>query len=112
VAQDWVKIMATEIKSSTLQDYRYTMNRYVLPYFGNTPVAKITHFDIRKFMSGLTSTNKRKNNILVSMRSVIKMAFLSDIIDRNPMDKIKNLKIEKPDIYPLSMDEVGLFLSK
>ncbi len=110
VAQDWVKIIATEIKSSTLQDYRYTMNRYVLPYFGNTPIGEINHLDIRKFMSGLTCTNKRKNNILVPMRSVIKMAFLSDIIDRNPMDKIKNLKIEKPDIYPLSMDEVRLFL--
>jgi integrase len=111
VAQDWVKIMAKEIKSSTLQDYRYTMNRYILPYFGNTPIGAITHLDIRKFMSGLTCTNKRKNNILVPMRSVIKMAFLSDIIDRNPMDKIKNLKIDKPDIHPLSMEEVRLFLS-
>jgi integrase len=40
------------------------------------------------------------------------MAYLSDLIDKNPFDKIKNLKTSKPDIYPLSMDEVRLFLDK
>jgi integrase len=46
------------------------------------------------------------------MRSVLKMAYLSDMIDKNPLDKIKNLKTSKPDIYPLSMEEVRLFLDK
>ena len=38
------------------------------------------------------------------------MAFLSEIIEKNPMDRVKNLKTDKPDIYPLSMEEVRLFL--
>jgi len=46
------------------------------------------------------------------MRSVLKMAYLSDIIDKNPMDRVRNVKTDKPDIYPLSMEEVRLVLDK
>jgi len=112
ITQDWVKIISTEIRKCTLDDYRYTMNRYILPAFGNTPIKAITYLDIRKFISELTCSNKRKNNILVPMRSVFKMVYLADIIDKNPMDKIKTVKVKKPDIHPLSMDEVRLFLEK
>ena len=106
IAQEWVQIISQEIKTSTLEDYRYTMNRYVLPEFGNRPIALINYLEIKKFVSNLTCSHKRKNNVLVPMRSVFKHAFLSEIIDKNPMDRIRNLKIEKPDIHPLSMEEV------
>lgn len=110
VAQEWIQIISKEIKTSTLRDYRYSMNRYVLPAFGNRPIGQINYLEIKKFVSTPTCSHKRKNSVLVPMRSVFKMAFLSEIIDKSPMDKIKNLKIEKPDIHPLSMDEVRKFL--
>ena len=110
MAKEWVKIISKEIKLSTLTDYRYSMNRYILPHFGNIPIKGINYLDIRKFVSTLTCSHKRKNNVLVPMRSVLKMAYLSEIIDHNPMDRIRNLKIDKPDIHPLSMGEVRLFL--
>lgn len=110
VAQDWVKIISKEIKKSTLHDYRYSMNRYVLPRFGNIPIKDIGYLDIRKFVSELTCSPKRINNVLVPMRSVLKMAFLSEIIEKNPMDRVKNVKTGKPDIHPLSMEEVRTVL--
>ena len=110
LAQVWVKIISQEIKLSTLTDYRYSMNRYILPRFGNTPIKEIGHIDIRKFVAELTCAHKRKNNVLVPMRSVFKMAYMDEIIDKNPMARIRNLKIDKPDICPLSMEEVRLFL--
>ncbi len=109
-AEEWIKIVAKEIKISTLADYRYSMNRYILPYFGNRPISNIGYLEIRKFVSELTCSAKRINNVLVPMRSVLKMAFLDGTIDRNPMDRIKNVKVTKPDIYPLSMEEVKLVL--
>ncbi len=111
MAQVWAKIMATEIKSSTLKDYRDSMNSYILPRFGNVPIGDIGYLDIRKFVSELVCSAKRKNNILVPMRSVLKMAFLAGMIDRNPMDRIRNLKTTKPNIKPLSMEEVRSFLA-
>jgi integrase len=86
------------------------MHRHVLPRFGNTPIGEISYMDIWKFVGDLKCSHKRKNNVLVPMRSVLKMAFLEEIIDQNPMDRVKNVKVTKPDIYPLSMEEVRLVL--
>ncbi|MBA4369631.1 MAG: site-specific integrase [Desulfobacterium sp.] len=112
IAIEWSKIIETEVKASTMQDYRDSMNSYVLPRFGNRAIGQISYVEIKKFVSELTCSAKRKNNILVPMRSVFKMAFIEGIMDRNPMDRIRNLKTDKPDIFPLSMEQVTLFLDK
>ena len=44
------------------------------------------------------------------MRSLMKFALKAGLIDKNPLDLIENLKVSKPDIDPLSMDEVNRFL--
>ena len=110
LAQDWVKIIAAEVKSSTLEDYRSAMNTYILPRFGNTPIREIGYLDIKKFASELPCSGKRKNNVLIPLRSVFKMALLSELIEKNPMDMVRNFKTQKPDINPLSMEEVRLVL--
>lgn len=110
VAQQWVKIMTKKVKSSTMTDYRRTMNYHILPRFGNDPIADITYLDVEEFISELECSHKRINNILVPMRSVMKFALKAGLIEKNPMDLVGNLKVSKPDIYPLSMDEVHLFL--
>ncbi len=73
VVEEWAKITAGELKSSTFRDYRDSMNHYILPRFGNMPIGDINYLDIRKFVSELPSSAKRKNNILVPMRSVFKI---------------------------------------
>jgi integrase len=42
VTEKWAKIKETQIKASTMRDYRSTMNLYVLPRFGNCPINDIT----------------------------------------------------------------------
>lgn len=110
VAQQWVKIKRRQVKESTLRDYRGAMNYYVLPKFGNIPIDKITYLDVEEFISELKCTPKRINNILVPMRSIMKFALKADLIKKNPLALVKNLKTDKPDIYPLSMEEVHRFL--
>lgn len=110
VAQQWVKIMSPKVKSSTLKDYRGAMNYYILPRFGNVPIKDIDFLDIEEFRSEMKCSNKRKNNVLVPMRSLIKFALKAGLIDKNPMDLIENLTVSKPEIYPMSIDEVHRFL--
>ncbi len=111
LAVEWAKIVRKDLKKSTRRDYRYSMNRYVLPVFGNRPVREIDYMEVRTFISELECSPKRISNVLAPMRSVFEMAFLSGIIDTNPMDRVKNPKAGKPDIYPLSMEEVVAFLA-
>jgi len=110
VAQQWVKIMSQKVKSSTLKDYRGAMNYYILSRFGNVPINGIDFLDVEEFRSKLKFSNKRKNNVLVPMRSLMKFALKAGLIDKNPMDLVENLSVSKPEIYPLSVDEVHRFL--
>ena len=80
VAQQWVKIMIQKVKSSTLKDYRGAMNYYILPRFGNVPIDDIDFLDVEEFRSKMKCSNKRKNNVLVPMRSVMKFALRSELI--------------------------------
>ena len=110
VAQQWVKIMPQKVKSSTLKDYRGALNYYILPRFGNVPINDIDFLDIEEFRSEMKCSNKRKNNVLVPMRSLMKFALRAGLIDKNPMDLVENLSVSKPEFYPLSIDEVHRFL--
>ena len=110
MAQEWISIKVKEIKSSTLRDYRSSMNYHVLPKLGNRPIKDIGYREIKKFIAGLSCSGKRLKNVLVPVREVFKFAQLSELIDKNPMDLVQSPKVEKPDIHPLSMEEVNLFL--
>ena len=79
---------------------------------GNRCIRDITFLEIEAFIAGLTCSNKRINNILVPMRSVFKIAIRAGLVDRDPMALVKNLKAEKAEIAPLSMDEVRRFLDE
>lgn len=111
VAQKWANSIVRKVKPSTLRDYKSAMNTYILPRFGNSPISEITFLEIEEFMAELTCSAKRVNNVLVPMRAVMHFAHRAEMIDKNPMNLIANLKTDKPDISPLSMDEVNLFLN-
>ena len=112
LAEEWIKIKAKEIKSSTLRDYKSSMNYHILPLFGNTPIEDIGYRDIKQFMAKLSCSSKRINNVLVPLRSLFEYAHLSGFIDKNPMHLVKSVKAGKPDIHPLSMEEVNRLLEK
>jgi integrase len=110
VAQQWAKIMSQKVKSSTMKDYRGAMNYYILPKFGNVPINDIDFRGVEEFRSAMKCSNKRKNNVLVPMRSLMKFAFRAELIDKNPMDLVDNLTVSKPEIYPMSIEKVHRFL--
>ena len=110
VAQRWVKTAEKKVKSSTLKDYRGAMNFYILSHFGNVPIQNIGFLDVEEFISELTCSHKRINNILVPMRAVFNFALRAGFIDKNPMELVANLKVSKPTINPLSMEDVNAFL--
>lgn len=86
------------------------MNAYVLKRFGNMPIKEISWLDVEDFITDLECSAKRINNLLVPMRGVFKMAHKAGFVDRNIMTLVENRKIEKPQIKPLTMDEVDRLL--
>jgi integrase len=110
VVEKWVKVTIKKIRPSTMIDYKSAMNTYLLPRFGNTPIADITDLDIEEMISEMECSAKRINNILVPLRAVYKLAYKNKFVDENLMLLIENHKVKKAKIRPLSIDQVRLFL--
>jgi len=110
VATEWIKIKAREVKSSTLQDYRGAMNYHILPKIGNLLIKDIGFLEIKRLITSMECSGKRLKNVLVPVREVFKFALLAGFIDKNPMSLVASPKVVKPDIHPLSMEEVNIFL--
>ena len=110
VAKRWAKITKKRVKASTFVGYRIAMNAYILDRFGNSPINKISYLDIEDFISDLECSAKRINNLLVPMRGVFKLAHKSGMVEQNIMSMVENRKVEKPQIHPLSMEDVDRFL--
>jgi len=108
VATQWAEVH--EVEASTMKDYKSALNTYILPEYGNTPIEDIRRTDIILFRKKLPCSNKRKNNVFVPMRCVFRFALEEEYLEKNPMALVKNLTETPPDIYPLSMDEVFVFL--
>ncbi|MFC1868602.1 tyrosine-type recombinase/integrase [Thermodesulfobacteriota bacterium] len=105
MAEKWANIKSSQIKASTMRDYRSSMNLYTLPRFGNRPITEITYLDIEGFKAKLKCSAKRINNILVPMRSVFTMAFKEGIIKDNVMHRVDNLRADEPTIHPFTLEE-------
>jgi len=110
VAVKWFELNKGKLKRSTFRDYRNSMNNFILPRFGNYPIDQINYLDIETFKTDLGVKNKRIINILVPMRSVFRLAMKAGYVDRNPMDLLDPIVAEKPEINPLSYEEVLLLL--
>ncbi len=100
------------MKSTTLHDYKCSMNLHILPYFGNRPIRSITAADVEDFTRILKCSSKRINNILIPVRSLFKLAKKKGYVAENIMFDVDNLKVEETDIYPLSIEQVRSFLEK
>jgi integrase len=112
LTQEWIKTKVKEIKSSNLRDYRSSMNYHILPKLGNIPIDTIGYLDIKRFIASLTCSGKRLKNFLVPMREVFKLAYRSGFIEKDPMRLVESTKVSKPDIHPLSMEEINLFMER
>ncbi len=109
--ESWLVSIEKQTASSTLRDYKSAVRYHLIPAFGDLPLDKLSAQAVRTWMAGLKEiTHKRINNILVPLRGALGDAFHDGVIDRNPMDRIKNLPLETREPDPFTPEEVGLIL--
>ncbi len=112
-SEEWLKQRKLHVKPSTLRDDFSIFKNYLNPYFGEMSLSRITEADIERFISTLGHLSpKRINNVMVPLKTLFKTAYRRKEIKENPCQFIKKLKEPKPEIFPLSFDEVKRFLKK
>jgi len=93
------------LADSTYASYESAVRHNLIPEFGRLKLCDLTTQAIRQWMGGLVISNKRINNVLIPLRGMLADAFADGAIDRNPMDRIKNLEVRQEDPEPFNFDE-------
>jgi integrase len=98
---DFLEDSKRRCSPSTLRDYRSIVEYHLKPNFGHLVIADITASEIKSWLNGLDVSNKRINNILTPLRAILGDAFADGLIDRNPINRIKNLpnRHDEPDPF-------------
>ncbi len=117
-AEKWFDECKIGWRKSYKQTMRDTIDKHLLPYFGEKMVSSIRREDILDFRSQLAKVPGRKSQTLSARRiNAIVLGLrqiLNEAADRynftTPGQRIKPLKIKRQDISPFTMDEVNLML--
>lgn len=97
---------------STYESYESAVRYHLIPAFGKLTVQDLSTQIIRQWMGGLLISNKRINNVLTPLRGMLDDAFADGAIDRNPMDRIRNLEIRHEDPEPFTYEEQQRILAE
>lgn len=117
-AEKWFDECKIGWRRSYIETMRNTIDKHLLPYFGDKMVSSIRREDILDFRSQLAKVPGRKsqnlsarriNAIILGLRQI-----LNEAADRynftTPGQRVKPLKIKRQDIAPFTLDEVNLIL--
>jgi integrase len=96
---------------STLRDYESAIRHHLRPTFGDRLMREVTSGEIKAWLGSLTISGKRINNILIPLRAVFQEAHYDELIDRNPLAPIRNLKHIKEEPDPFTLEEQALILN-
>ena len=111
---DWVNEMKIQWRQSHIETVEGTLKNYLVPYFGEKEVGRITKKDILDFRASLAKVVTRSGNSLSASRinkimTPLRM-ILCEAANRcefsSPYHGIKSLRVRRTDVEPFSIDEV------
>jgi len=104
-----LKMNKASRKENTHKAYRYNLNKYVIPKFGNRKIDSIKASELTLWQNDLLKTlsNKAVINIRIIFNGIFQDALRDEIIQKNPFLIIKAPKnIAKNENIPFSKDEI------
>lgn len=108
--KSWLRRAERRCARSTIRDYGSAIYHHLIPAFGHFTLNQIKPTDIREWIDTLDISNKRINNVLTPLRLTLGEAYAEEIIDRNPMDRIRNLPKRIREPRPFNRDEIARIL--
>ena len=95
-------------KATTTYDYETSLRLHISPTFGNKRLNVIKPSDIQLWQNKLLDTLKprRVRNIRATFNTIFEDAMRDEIIDKNPISRIKTPKLDKIDVKSFSLQEM------
>lgn len=103
-AQKWLDSLS--VSPNTREEYRKVLMKYWMPELALTPMDTPKPSDMKAMVNRVEwSSAKTRNNALIPLRGVFHMAFIDEVITRDPTALIENQKHQKPPVDPFTREE-------
>jgi integrase len=114
-AEDWYRTKSVEWRRSYQASVRHILDKHLLPPLGTLRLGQVDRaciLDLRsKLAAGTTKgLSPATTNRIVGILSMILDESALRLSIPNPCASIKRLKVQRGDIQPFTMDEVGLMI--
>ena len=100
-ATEWLECI--DVSSSTLKDYRSSVNNYIINFFGDKDIRRIRHNDLVKFKKSILRKDKGKYNVMSCLRTMLRYAWRNEDIPSVPPFPV--LSYELPEIEYLEFEQ-------
>lgn len=106
-AQQWYETYKRpDLSISSRTSYATTMNKHILPVFGDRQLRSITAIDLQSFLNSKASMKPTSLGYITTvLHGVFDLASAQGIIDRNPASALKKPKTEKETRRALTENE-------
>lgn len=103
----YLKFKEKELKNSTFQKYKSIIELRLLPFFEDTPITEIKTSDIKLWLLNVDDVGGKSKRIYISViKGIFDEAFYDEVIEKNPVSRIRPPKMDKPAIHPFTSQEV------
>lgn len=101
------------LAASTKRSYAEILKNRLIPEFGDSLLNEITEERISKFQARIAGqvSPTRANNIMGLLRYILKVCVRRKLITENPASDVKALTEDKPDIDPLTREELDAVIA-
>lgn len=104
--KDWLKKAERHCQLSTIRGYNSAVYHHLIPTFGHLKLTELAASHIEDWLDTLSISNKRINNVLSPLRLVFKDAYFDQLIDKNPLDRVRFLPVEQREPNPFTPQEI------
>lgn len=114
----WDEHWASSSKNLTQrvrEDYKYMIDKHVVPFLGTKTLDKIKPFDIDEIVEDMEKHDYKPKTIrymFTSVNSVFSYAYRKSVIESNPCNRVDLPRVTRnAEIHPFTMDQSKRFLS-
>ena len=93
--------LAIHCSENTRTSYQGNLNKWIYPVLGDFKLPEVTSAQITALLLSIQSQNKSHSTVIkvyTVLQGLFKMAYLADLIDRNPMDKVQRPRPRKDEV--------------
>jgi integrase len=106
----FIDYKASDLAESTIYGYTNIWKNHILPYFGKKRIQEITAKDIQDYISFKNQSTLSKASIkkhIALLYSVFKNAYITGLINENPLDRMERMKAKAPQMDCMNTQEIA-----